>query len=80
MDVIHSVVPRGEGDFDDRDPEEIKGQHSRQMRAWQQQMTQANLRGGGATNTNYMFQQRQPYAGYQTRGENSSTRLQQYAV
>jgi hypothetical protein len=29
MDVVHSIVPKGDVDFDDRDPEEIKGHHSR---------------------------------------------------
>jgi hypothetical protein len=73
MDVIHSIVPRGDGDFDDRDLEEIKGYHMRQMRSWQNQMTQANLRGGGGNLGGYLSRSQQQYA-YQTR-DNSSSRL-----
>jgi len=74
MDVIHSVVPRGDGDFDERDPEEIKGYHMKQMKAWQNQMTQANLRGGGGNLGSFMGRSQQQQYGYQTR-EGSSTRL-----
>ena len=72
MDVIHSIVPRGDGDFDERDPEEIKDYHKKQMKAWQNQMTQANLRGGGGNIGGFLSRSQQQYA-YQTR-ESSATR------